>query len=300
MVTEASRERLRLAKEVSLIGLIKDLGYTLEDSGTYLRMKSPFRAENNPSFNIDKRRPNKFVDYGGIKGDPIDFVQELFHLSKGDAINYLLEKRKIAIPVYEPIVRDHKSIEITHVGDIISPSLIDYLTERQITLKTAQKWLVELEIKFPYGKYPDRTTKVLGFKSDSGGYEMRSKFMKVCNSPKNVTTIKGEQSDSLLLFEGFFSFLSYAQRRDTELMPYDTVVLNSLSFLPTMLSFWDKELFIYSYLDNDTAGDKATQMIKESGLRFVDMRYTYQGYNDLNDMLTGKKNPVKVSKLFKI
>jgi hypothetical protein len=299
MVSESSKERLRLAKSISLIGLIKELGYTLEETSGYYRMTSPFRSEGNPSFDINKRKVDKWRDRGtNQKGDVVDFVKELFHYNTHDAINYLLEKRQIAIPVYESVKRDLDSILITHVGDIISPALIDYLAERRISLKVAHKWLVELKIQFPYGKYPERITTILGFKSDSGGYEMRNRFLKVCNSPKNVTTIKGDSDyKGIAVYEGSFSFLSHATIVGDAPMGGDAVVLNSLSFLPQMLSFWDKSIPIFGFLDNDDAGDKATQSIIDAGFNLTDMRYGYKDFNDLNDMLCGKPLKKKIKSI---
>jgi hypothetical protein len=297
MVTEASRQRLRLAKEVSLIGLIKELGYVLEDTGSYYRMTSPFRSESNPSFDIDKRRPHKFVDRGGIRGDVLDFVQELFHLNKHDAIDYLLEKNKSKdIPRFEPIEREKDSVEILHTGAIETHYLWDYIKERKISPEIASRYLVELHIRFPYGQYPDRVSKVLGFRNDSGGYEMRNKLLKIGNSPKDVTTIKGNNHKITNLYEGFFSFLSHQQTMMGNSPVYDCVILNSLSFVPQMISFWGKDKEIDGYLDNDTAGDEKTKMLESAIEGYIDQRHTYTGYNDLNDKLCGK--PLKPNKSF--
>lgn len=291
--TEA-KERLNRAKEVSLIGLIRELGYTMEDTGSYYRMLSPFRSEGNSSFDINKKRPTHWRDRGnGKHGDVLDFVGDLFNFSRKESIDYLLKRSNIPLPEYAPVIRDRESIEIVRELPIISPCLIDYLAERKISLKTAQKWLVELEIKFPYGKTPDRITKVLGFKSDSGGYEMRSKFLKICNSPKNVTTIKGSSQDCINLYEGFFSFLSDYELNGDAILGSECVVLNSLSFLPQMISFWGRSRYIYSHLDNDNAGDIATKLLISSNMRFSDMRIIYEGYNDLNDFLCDKPQKKK-------
>ena len=174
------------------------------------------------------------------------------------------------------------------ISDIKTPYLWDYIAERKISPLVAQKYLVELDICFPYGKYPQRISKVVGFKSDSGGYEMRNKVLKICNSPKDVTTIQGNSDKAVMIFEGFFSFLSCCEKNEGQSIPFKTIILNSLSFLPQVLSFIGKDAFVYSYLDNDIAGDKATQLISENINDFVDMRCTYQDYNDLNDMLCGK------------
>jgi len=295
MTYPEAKERLAKAKDISLIGLIKELGGELHDTGSYLRMLSPFRSEGEPSFYIDKRKPNKFIDRGGgQRGDVVDYIGFLFNFSRKESIDYLLQRSNIPLPEYAPVKRDRESIEIVRELPIISPCLIDYLAERKISLKTANKWLVELEIRFPYGKLPDRITKVLGFKSDSGGYEMRSKFLKVCNAGKNVTTINlMPDTKAISVYEGFFSFISHMQDIDPMGENSCSVVLNSLSFLPQMLSFWGDRYEIFGYLDNDPAGDKASQLIKDSVSSYTDMRIGYEGYNDLNDKICGKEQKKK-------
>lgn len=294
---DKGHERLNLAKSVSLIGLIKELGYSMEETSGYYRMLSPFRSESQPSFDIDRRKVHKWRDRGtGKGGDIIDFVQELYSLNKADAITYLLEKSNLSLPVFEPVIRDKENIEILSVSEVHTPYLVDYIAQRKIMPTVAQKWLVELEIRFPFGKYPERTSRLLGFKNNSGGYEMRNKFMKIGNSPKDVTTIKGSSHECINLYEGFFSFLSDCTLRGTPDQPCDAVILNTLSFLPQMLSFWGKDVFIYSHLDNDTAGDKATKLLQDSGIPCHDMRSVYKGYNDLNDLICDK--PLKNKKGF--
>jgi hypothetical protein len=48
----------------------------------------------------------------------------------------------------------------------------------------------------------------LGFKNDSGGYELRSEFFKGSNSPKDITAFKN-RGKKVAAFEGFFDFLSF-------------------------------------------------------------------------------------------
>jgi hypothetical protein len=290
---EISKERFARASKLSLVEFLRKEGYSLSDTGSYFSCLSPFRNEGVPSLFISKKT-GKWRDYGnGKKGDIIDLVQEYKHLGKKDAVDFLLGGERLELPIYEPVKRDRKSIEIVSKSGINSPYLVDYLTERRITLTLAQKYLVELEIKFPYGKYPERISKVLGFKNDASGYEMRNKLLKLCNSPKTVTTIIGATHECINVYEGFFSFLSDCELRGSPDQPCDAVILNSLSFLPQMLSFWGKKYFLYCHLDNDKAGDKAMKMIEQSGCPFHDMRTVYEGYNDLNDLICGKPIPKK-------
>jgi len=256
---------------------------------------------NSHPWSISVKNPDKWFDRGtGQRGDILDMVKLLFNKTHREAIDYLLQENNISLPKFEPEVREKKNIEIYHTGAIESKWLWDYLHERKIMDSVANGFLVELEIGFPYGKHPERRSRVLGFKNDSGGYEMRSKTLKISNSPKNVTTIKGDSDyGGMGVYEGFFSFLSHGTMCENAPLGGDVVILNSLSFLPQMLSFWDKTKTIYGYLDNDRAGDKASQSIRDAGFDFLDMRVLYAGYNDMNDWLCGKKKTKSIKDILK-
>ncbi len=290
------RDRLIEAKKVSLISLIEELGYKLDDTGSYHRMLSPLRAESNSSFDIDKRKPNKWIDRGtGKHGDIIDFVRELMHYSTYDAVNFILKKNNIELPRYEPVKRNKKSIEIHLLEDLSNPVLIDYLTKRHISIPIAKLWLKQAAISFPYGKNPDRKHMVLAWGNDSGGHEFRNSFLKVSNSPKNVTTIKQGNHVNVLLFEGWPDFLSYLTLKNIDSPPCDVHVLNSISFLEVMLLFLKKRIVHYLG-QRDKAGNEALKRMNERGLNVIDLRW-FIGYKDLNDYLCHKKVEQKMSEL---
>lgn len=287
---DISKERLNRAKEVSLIGLIKDLGYTINDSGSTYSMISPFRGENEGSFKIDKRRTTKFRDYGnGKRGDVIDFVQELFSMNRRDAIDYLLKRSNIPLPVYEPIKRDRKSIEIIAITDTFSPEMRKYIIGREISIEVAQKWLKQAVIKFPYSPInPNQEHTVLAWRNDSGGYEFRGGKIKLSNSPKNVTTINQNKYSEVNLFEGWPDFLTYLTMTQQTVSNETCIILNSVSFLEIMIPFLDKRI-VYYWGQNDTAGDKALSRIKEAGIIYTDKRKYFKGYKDLNDYWRAKQ-----------
>lgn len=299
---EIAKERLQEAKRIPLLGLLKELGYELDSNGSYYTMLSPFRSESVGSFKINKRKIHKWEDHGNGKfGDVVDFVMELFPTySLKEAVDYLLSKKDTPYPKYEPEVREKENIEVLSVNKVTSPWLIEYLAERKITQIIAFTWLVELEIRFPYGKHPERVSRVLGFKNDSGGYEMRSKSLKLGNKPKNITTIHGTNHDHIRLYEGFFNFLSDVENFNPDgSVINDCIVLNSLSFLPSILPFL-KDKNVLGYLDNDRAGNEKTALAKSEILSFTDMRYLYSDYNDLNDMLTGKRKIKTIKQILNI
>jgi hypothetical protein len=288
-------ERLQKAKQISIHSYLKGIGIepTNETGSSYL-YQSPLRSESVPSFNVSKVK-NSWKDFGtGEKGDLPDLVMLLNRTTLHEAIDMILGTPQRPDTIFEPRKSDRKNVEIVSIGKLYSKYLIDYIQERRIDLDIAREYLVELSIRFPNGKFPDRTTQVIGFKNDSGGYEMRSRTIKISNSPKNVTTIKGTNHGKIRLYEGFFSFLS---SRMAHGRPFSAtvVVLNSLSFLPQMIDFWKEDYMVFSFLDNDKAGDKAVKLLSDSIFNHKDWRCLYEGYNDYNDYLCGKrqKKPIR-------
>jgi hypothetical protein len=297
MTNTLTIDRLQEARKVSIYSFLNGIGIKpRQETGLSYIYNSPLRSESIPSFSVSKVR-NKWRDYGdGKHGDLIDLVMLLYSKTYREAIDTILGSVPVMPDnIFEPVRKNRRSVEIIAVEDIVSPWLWDYIFQRKISPQIASKYLVELSIRFPYGKSPDRITRVLGFKNDSGGYEMRTKSLKISNSPKNITTIKNGGGD-ITLYEGFFSFLSDITRNG-EYERLDVVVLNSLSFLPVLMSFWPKDTKIIGFLDNDASGDKATLCLQKEFPCFEDFRGTYRGYNDWNDMLCGK--PLKKSGLIK-
>lgn len=289
-----AKNKLRLAKEIPLLSIIKDLGYSLEDTGSYYSMLSPFRAESKGSLFIDKRRPNKWVDYGnGKRGDSIDFIQGIYpNFGKMEAIDFILNKRNISVslPAFEPTVKiSSNPIEIVSVEALSHPRLIEYLTERKIGLNQAKRYLKQGVIRFPNGKSPTREHLVLAWINNSQGYEFRNSFIKVSNSPKDVTNIGGatDNKNTIGVFEGWPDFLSCLTYYNVSKMRGDAIILNSISFLEVIIPFIKDKTVVY-FGQNDTAGNKALKRLREECTDVVDMRNDYYDYKDFNDFLCGK------------
>ena len=51
-------------------------------------------------------------------------------------------------------------------------------------------------------------TMAIGFKNDSGGYELRNPYFKGSSSPKDITTFNNGAKEATV-FEGFIDFLSF-------------------------------------------------------------------------------------------
>ncbi|RYZ80002.1 MAG: hypothetical protein EOP04_26705, partial [Proteobacteria bacterium] len=125
-----------------------------------------------------------------------------------------------------------------------------------ISQKTLSKYCKEII----YKHVPtNRTYTAIGFKNNSDGYELRSTDFKACLSKKDITFIDNFQSD-LLVFEGFFDFLSFIEL-DTKKFQANYLILHSVS----LLNRFDYRPVnaIYSYLDNDKSGRDAYTQLKK-------------------------------------
>lgn len=283
-------KRIAEAKEKDLIAYLVSLGYDIQtETGSMAIFYSPFRNEGVASFVVSKRK-NTFFDFGTRqRGDICDFVMLHERCTLPKALDIILGGEK-PLPHRREIVNNAPAIEILYVGDIIDTELMVYLSQRKITPPIAEKWLKQVYIRFPYGEHPEKVYSLIGWKSDSGGFEMRTRFFKLCNSPKNITTIQGDES-KIIIFEGFLDFLSYCVLHKVWKLKYKTIVLNSLSFLPPLIPFLvGKDVVLM--IDNDPAADDMAELLTEAGVKFEDRRVGYREYNDINDFLCGKKMEV--------
>ena len=137
----------------------------------------------------------------------------------------------------------------------------------------------------------------LAFRNDSGGYELRNPRFKGSTS-KDITHIrqKGEPRDTCFVFEGFLDFLSFLtiRQRESPGMPctdwQDYVILNSTANVDKALYPLAGYGHIHCMLDNDEAGRKAVEAIRqEYKWRVRDASHLYSGHNDLNDYLRSLK-----------
>lgn len=87
-------------------------------------------------------------------------------------------------------------------------------------------------------------------------------------------------------------YLSYLTLKRDPNPPHDAVVLNSVTNLAKALPFIASHEQVYTYLDNDEAGHKATAELKAACRNLSDQSVHYRPHNDLNDYLRSRR-PVK-------
>lgn len=255
--------------------------------GMYL---SPLRNESTPSFKVDYNQ-NLWYDFGtGEGGSIIDLVAKMERCSVAEAIRRL-ENDTIsgATPLYverEHCVIPNKSqIEVISVGELNHTALVGYLRDRNIELATARKYCNEVRYKIGSNEYF-----AIGFKNDAGGWELRNEYFKGSSTPKNITTISND-SDTVMVFEGFIDFLSYLSLKGNPSPTIDTTVLNSVANLQKAIPFLQSHRTVHAFLDNDDAGRKSLVNLRESlpGSEVVDQSAFYRNHKDLNDYLRNRQ-----------
>lgn len=240
------------------------------------------RGEKTPSLSVDFVI-NKAFDFGtGRNYDIVSIVQTLKKCSVSEALKYLeqfsfsLQNQEILNK--QKLEKFSKSYGITEVKEIQHPALLGYLKSRKLENQT--EFLKEIHYKMY-----DKNYFGIGFKNDSSGYEIRNAYSKICLGKKDITSIKNG-ANSLCVFEGFFDFLSFKNMEDyLEKQPSDYIILNSVSMINKIKNDLGNYQNIELYFDNDDAGNRAVEIIKNESQNAKDCRALYSSFKDLNDWL---------------
>lgn len=237
------------------------------------------REEKIPSLSVDFVK-NKAFDFGtGKSYDVISIVQQKNRCSVSDALKYL-EKFDFSVQSNTQIEEavQSKNYQIIKVNEIQHPALIQYLKSRKVC---EQKDLVkEIEYMLNGKKYFG-----IGFFNNSGGVEIRSKYSKICLGKKDVTLIKNDlnSSNEIVVFEGFFDYLTFKNLESAESSISDCLILNSTAMLFKVydkLREYDK---ISLFLDNDDNGITIKQVIRKNYKNVEDCSLLYKDFKDLNE-----------------
>ncbi|TDE46877.1 DNA primase [Flavobacterium rhamnosiphilum] len=273
------------ARQISIEKVLQKLNHLpLKIIGNDYWYLSPFRTEVTPSFKVNLKL-NRWFDHGEqIGGNIIDFLVHKFGFSISEALEYLkpfecdFSFQKQILDYSNPEKRQNnfinKTIPIQHIA------LVQYLESRQIMNYKEVKQLKEIHYTIN-----DKDYFGIGFQNNSEGWEIRSKYAKICLGKKDITLITNE-SKTLRIYEGFFDYLSFVQvRENLRKEESDYLILNSVALLlknvPVLMNYTSIEL----YLDNDDAGNNYTELIRKQFEQAVDCRKLYREYEDLNDWL---------------
>ena len=177
---------------------------------------------------------------------------------------------------------------IIEVKDIQHQALLEYLKSRKV--ENQLEFLKEIHYRMN-----DKNYFGIGFKNDSGGYEIRNKYSKICLGKKDISTVKNG-SENLKIFEGFFDFLSFKNiEKSLSDEKSDYIILNSVSMISKIKNFLENYKNIELYFDNDEAGNRAVETLKKEVENVEDGRILYKNFKDLNDW--AMSSPKLVEKL---
>lgn len=247
---------------------------------------SPIRQEKEPSFKVNNLK-NMWFDYGfGIGGNIIDLVIKLNECSVSDSLKILAGTLKI-----QPKVKEEQNISFFHqqnnvsnllVKELKNIALLDYLEDRGIDYQVAQTYCKEVSYSIK-----DKNYFGIGFKNDSGGYEVRNKYAKINLLGKDITSIMNN-SDEVNVYEGFIDFLSNIIINPDEKLK-SNIILNGLGLIQTLIDKLKNFDKINIYFDNDTAGKNATSYLMNIFNNAKDCSKFYSDFKDINDYLLVKK-----------
>jgi len=286
-----------------LLQILSNLGFnpTKETSNGY-QFKSPFNPqEKTASFfifrNSDSGHFTNFKDYSSSTGgDTCKFIMTYFNLNFPQAknkINELLNIQEHNRPIKtapsfsfnqqkEQQKKSEKNYKIKKVSALNNKALENYLIERGLkTIELHKKYISEI-----YYQIDNKNYFALSFANDVGGREIRNKYFKSCFGEKNISLIVPTPKDKRIkIFEGFMDFLSYLEiNKNAPLSNY--LVLNSANQVEKALNALNGKFELLElYLDNDRAGNEATEFFMQNFSNSIDKRVHYKEYKDLNDFL---------------
>jgi hypothetical protein len=287
MKAEQNISSYKEAKQIDLVDYLSILSFKpAKIRGNDYWYLSPLRDEKTPSFKID-RKINCWYDHGiGKGGNLIDFGMAYFNCSSAEFLQRLNGKFFLHQPVKIVSANQIKENKLTVLGDFIlsSAHLINYLAKRKIPYSLADKYCREVRYQMN-----DKVYYGIGFKTESGSFEIRNPFLKSASSPKSITTFKSDCNE-VAVFEGFFDFLSYKVLEEKNSMPKtDYIVLNSLSFFEKSRTVMESYNQVKLYLDNDKAGQNCSRLALSLSDKYKDESGLYKNHKDLNDWLVNNE-----------
>lgn len=277
-------------------------------------LTSPFRDENTPSFHITSSGRG-WKDFGdGSGGGVIDLVMRLTGKDRAGAIKVLREIESggttfssgmSAAARTMPGNRTENALEIYSMGELTSEALKKYARSRGISDTVLKAYCRQIGIKRQGKTYP--VEEFIGFPNNMKGFALRNgkpaKKGKRCTSShpsfidRDGKMTQVISSDSVMIFEGFFDFLSYIQLFSAgRLAPgKDVCVLNSITNRDKAKDYILGHSIVELYLDNDNAGKKTADEIRNeiqsfrTDCKVIDRSVYYSGFKDLNEFLSGQK-----------
>ena len=276
----------RQMREIPIADFLSAMGiHPTKQKGNALWYSAPYRMERRPSFKVDINR-NVWFDFGTGKGGDIfdlagefigseDFLLRAAFIAKSGTCPLSIIERPQRNEEKEPIFED------IWVRPLQDSKLLGYLRERGFFADTVITNCEEVRYRVHGKRYY-----AIGFRNNAGGLELRNRFFKGCIPPKDIS-LKRNGSEVCAVFEGFMDYLSAMQ---LGIIASDWLVLNSISNVEKAVKVLQGYERIECYLDNDEAGQRAFQKLRDSfGDKVIDRSSLYADHKDLNDYLLSQR-----------
>jgi len=272
------------AKQIRIIDYLAKLGIEAKKiiNNEYW-YNSIFRKEKEASFKVDNYQ-NIWYDHGlGKGGNIIDLAMMIHNCNVSEALKHLSEST-INFSFFQQQKKNEEKHEVT-TKELNNPLLLDYLIKRGIETSVAKRYCKEA-----YYTINNRNYYSIAFINDSGGYELRNKYVKLNLNGKDITTINNNQN-AVCLFEGFFDYLAFVQynKNKIDINDNDYIILNSLSLLNSAIERIKQYEKVYLYLDNDTPGKEASNYLISIIPNCINKSSEYKSFKDYNDFLLMKE-----------
>ena len=251
--------------------------------------RCPWREDKNPSLSITPNGKGWQDHATGEHGNIIDLVMKC--IGSNDLSQVCAEFENIQLNPFSLDIdknndvgsKEKGSFAMFEVVPLRAKGLYAYLHQRGINQSIAKSLCKEAHYSFQAekGKY----LYALAFPNDKGGYELRSPYIKGSKSPKAISFHHEIENTSIIVFEGFMDALSFFTLCNG--IRHNFLVLNSVVNVDaaiTKLQEWP-DAVVYLLLDNDPAGDEATQKMLSALPNAKDIRHKIAPHKDLNDYL---------------
>jgi len=244
---------------------------------------SPIRDEKTPSFKVN-RKLNRWYDHGIAEGGTlVDFGIRFFKCGVAEFLNILNSSNS---SIHQPIQKYERKIEsdpedsinVSRLQSLSSPALLAYLNQRGVAIKIAKEYCLQVDYQLNNKSYFG-----IGFKNDSGGYEIRNSFSKYSCSPKDISTFD-TGFKTVSVFEGFMDFLSFVTLQSSNAAS-NYLVLNGIGLFERARPYLESHQIIDLFLDRDKAGFKVTNYALSLNSKYQDRSNLYDGFKDLNHWL---------------
>lgn len=285
-----------IKETVSIVDFLQRLGFEPKrKSGQEFFYLSPIReSDTDPSFTVNDK-VGKWYDHGeGKGGNIIDLSMLLFNdidvknaVKKINDIYSGIDPKEYGLQEKyqgqsKEKIKKHEIVNIKPLGS--NYAISSYLESRGVLQEALNSGLIQ-EVYYDY--IDDNNTKTryfgAGWKNDSGGYDIRNKYGKICIDNKDILTVKGS-SNRFVLFEGMMNYHSAIALKEVSHQD-NAFILNTTAFTGKVINIL-KDLNVTSpeiFFDNGKGGRKFSDMIKAEIPRAVDRADLYLGFDDYNE-----------------